>query len=113
MTNNGGKLPAGSFPANSRDGPGTGRQCDSCRERSLSLINMFSQTRNQQLPGAFPIVPELIRRVRGTARAPEPPLRGELFSVEQLTHHAKELAGQQKLGVKAGANRLLARLFEN
>ena len=40
-------------------------------------------------------------------------MRAELFSVEQLTHHAKSMAQQHKLGIKEGANRLLARLEEN
>ncbi len=49
------------------------------------------------------------------ARPPrqEPPLRAELFSVEQLAHHAKELAASHVVVTRPGSNRLLVRLAEN
>jgi cellobiose phosphorylase len=42
-----------------------------------------------------------------------PPLRAELFSVEQLARHAKALATQHRVVTRQGANRLLARLGQN
>ena len=46
-------------------------------------------------------------------RAGDPPIRAELFSVEQLTRHARSLAAGHKTGNHRGANRLLARLDAN
>src|ERR1017187_8212561 len=46
-------------------------------------------------------------------RASEPPLRAELFSVEQLARHARALATDHQLAPNHRANRLLARLDEN
>ncbi len=43
----------------------------------------------------------------------EPPLRAELFSVDQLAHHAKTLAGRHQLATRKGANRLLDQLGQN
>ena len=45
--------------------------------------------------------------------AGEPPLRAELFSVEQLARHAKTLAGHHHVVTRKGSNNLLARLGEN
>ena len=45
--------------------------------------------------------------------ANEPPLRGEVFSIEQLANHAKALAENHPVVTRRGANRLLARLGEN
>lgn len=45
--------------------------------------------------------------------AGEPPLRAELFSVEQLARHAKALAASHQVVTRQGANRLLARLGQN
>ena len=45
--------------------------------------------------------------------ASEPPLRAELFSVEQLARHAKALAAHHQIVTRQGANRLLARLDQN
>ena len=45
--------------------------------------------------------------------AGEPPLRAELFSVEQLARHAKALAANHQVVTRQGSNRLLARLGEN
>ena len=50
---------------------------------------------------------------RSHAGASEPPLRAELFSVEQLTRHAKALAGNHQVVTRQGSNRLLARLGQN
>jgi cyclic beta-1,2-glucan synthetase len=46
-------------------------------------------------------------------RAGEPPLRAELFSVEQLARHARELAANHPIAPDHRANPLLARLEEN
>jgi cellobiose phosphorylase len=43
----------------------------------------------------------------------EPPLRAELFSVEQLARHAKALAARHQIFIQPGSNRLLARLGQN
>ena len=55
--------------------------------------------------------------IAGQARprpvASEPPLRAELFSVEQLARHAKALAAGHQLLTSQGPNRLLARLGQN
>ena len=45
--------------------------------------------------------------------AGEPPLRAELFSVEQLARHAKALADYHQVVTRRGSNRLLARLGQN
>ncbi|MGA3006477.1 MAG: glucoamylase family protein, partial [Opitutaceae bacterium] len=46
-------------------------------------------------------------------RLGEPPLRAELFSVEQLAGHARALATDHRLIIQHRSNRLLARLDEN
>ena len=43
----------------------------------------------------------------------EPPLRSDLFSVEQLARHAQALATAHQVVTRHGANRLLARLSQN
>src|ERR1039458_4803926 len=43
----------------------------------------------------------------------EPPLRAELFSVEQLARHAKALAASHQVVTRQGSNSLLARLGQN
>ena len=43
----------------------------------------------------------------------EAPLRAEVFSLEQLVHHAKALAENHSVVTQRGSNRLLARLGEN
>ncbi|MFA5205287.1 MAG: glucoamylase family protein [Lentisphaeria bacterium] len=53
------------------------------------------------------------RHVRPRPRADEPPLRAELFSVEQLARRARVLAATHQLAPRQGANRLLARLDKN
>ncbi len=45
--------------------------------------------------------------------AGEPPLRAELFSVEQLARHAKWLAANQQVAIRQGSNNLLPRLGQN
>ena len=51
----------------------------------------------------------------GQARAfsDEAPLRAEVFSLDQLVHHAKALAENHRVVTQRGSNRLLARLDEN
>jgi len=46
-------------------------------------------------------------------RGSEPPLRAELFSVEQLARHAGALAAEHRIVTQPHANRLLARLAGN
>ncbi|MGD1030764.1 MAG: glucoamylase family protein [Opitutaceae bacterium] len=46
-------------------------------------------------------------------RASEPPLRAELFSVEQLGRHARVLAADHGIAPRRCSNRLLARLDDN
>ncbi len=46
-------------------------------------------------------------------RLEEQPLRAELYSVEQLERHAKELAAAHKLATGRGPDKLIARLYEN
>jgi len=55
----------------------------------------------------------MARQTHPRPRAGEPPLRAELFSVEQLARHARALAGDHRIVTQTGANRLLARLGEN
>jgi cellobiose phosphorylase len=43
----------------------------------------------------------------------EPPLRAELFSVEQLARHARALADNHQVVTRQGSNSLLARLTQN
>ena len=54
-----------------------------------------------------------VRQTRSRPHGSEPPLRAELFSVEQLARHAKALAGNHQVVTRQGSNRLLARLDEN
>src|ERR1035437_7099322 len=50
---------------------------------------------------------------RPRAGANEPPLRADLFSVQQLTRHAKSLAANQSVVTRQGSNWLLSRLGQN
>ena len=50
---------------------------------------------------------------RSLPGAGEPPLRAELFSIEQLARHAKALAAHHQVVTWKGSNRLLARLDQN
>src|ERR1035437_7226325 len=53
-------------------------------------------------------------KARQTRRRPsEPPLRAELFSVEQLARHARIMAGNHQIVTQHSSNRLLARLDGN
>ncbi|HEX7577704.1 MAG TPA: cyclic beta 1-2 glucan synthetase, partial [Verrucomicrobiae bacterium] len=55
----------------------------------------------------------MARQTRSRPGAGEPPLRAELFSVEQLTRHAKALAASHQVVTRQGSNNLLARLGQN
>ena len=55
----------------------------------------------------------LTRRPRSQPPATEPPLRAELFGVEQLARHARELAANHQIATQKAANPLLARLDTN
>ncbi|MGI8601775.1 MAG: GH36-type glycosyl hydrolase domain-containing protein [Verrucomicrobiales bacterium] len=54
-----------------------------------------------------------VRQTRPRPRGSEPPLRAELFSVEQLARHAKALAANHQVVTRQGSNRLLERLGQN
>ena len=43
----------------------------------------------------------------------EPPLRSELFSVDQMQQHGKALAGSHELSPRRGPDQLLPRLSDN
>ena len=51
--------------------------------------------------------------VQARTSSNEAPQRAEVFSLEQLVHHAKVLAENHSVVAQRGANRLLARLGEN
>jgi cellobiose phosphorylase len=55
----------------------------------------------------------LAGQTRPRPRAGEPPLRAELFSVDQLARHAKALAANHQVVTRQRSNRLLARLGQN
>ncbi|MBL9208921.1 MAG: hypothetical protein JNL92_00550, partial [Opitutaceae bacterium] len=55
----------------------------------------------------------MARQARPRLRASEPPLRAELFSVEQLTLHAKALAAEHRILFRRRSNVLLSRLDDN
>ena len=55
----------------------------------------------------------LTRFTRTRTSASEPPLRAELFSVEQLALHAKTMAASHQVVTRQGGNGLLARLGQN
>ncbi len=61
----------------------------------------------------LPLQIEAWATARSRSRALEPPLRAELFSVEQLARYAKALAAGHQIVTRPGANRLLARLGAN
>src|SRR5688572_368417 len=54
-----------------------------------------------------------IGRPTYSRHAGEPPLRAELFSVEQLARHAKALAAEHRIATQHSSDRLLARLDGN
>jgi cellobiose phosphorylase len=55
----------------------------------------------------------IARQPRPRQRANDAPLRAELFSVEQLTRHARALAASHRIATQRGSNHLLARLGDN
>src|SRR5882672_9149226 len=60
------------------------------------------------------LLERVARQVKlGVPHQDEPPLRGELFSLEQLARHARSLATEHQVVTTRGANRLLARLDDN
>ncbi|MEI7902788.1 MAG: hypothetical protein WCK89_21280 [bacterium] len=62
---------------------------------------------------SLPWQSRMARQKRLRQRASEPPLRAELFSVEQLARHAQILAEGHRLDTHHSANTLLAQLDEN
>src|SRR6187455_223119 len=52
-------------------------------------------------------------QTRQHLRGSEPPLRAELFGVEQLAQHARALAAKHRVTTQRGGNRLLPRLDAN
>jgi len=55
----------------------------------------------------------MAQQTRPLPAASEPPLRAELFSLEQLAHHAKVLAAHHQVVSRRGSHSLLARLDQN
>jgi len=55
----------------------------------------------------------MARQTRPRLRASEPPLRAELFSVEQLKQHGKALAAEHRIRFGQRSNVLLSRLDDN
>ena len=55
----------------------------------------------------------MARQARSHQRVGEPPLRAELFSVEQLARHARSLAASHQIVTQQSSNRLLLRLDRN
>ena len=55
----------------------------------------------------------MAQQARPLPAASEPPLRAELFSLEQLTRHARDLATQHQIASRHGSHRLLVRLDQN
>ena len=53
------------------------------------------------------------RQMRSRRHGSEPPLRAELFSVEQLARHAKALAANHQVVTRQAPNGLLERLAQN
>ncbi len=56
--------------------------------------------------------PSIDQLLAGLRRHGEP-RRGDLLTLEQLRHHARQLAGRQTLATRPGRDRLLGRLQEN
>jgi len=50
---------------------------------------------------------------KGTGEDDDLPLRGELFSAQQMEQHGRALAASHELSKRSGGDRLLARLSEN
>jgi cyclic beta-1,2-glucan synthetase len=71
----------------------------------------------------LPVLPESLQkrflrlgsrsRGNGEVSGNEQPLRAELFSIDQLEHHARALAGWHEVRPRPGPDRLLPRLAEN
>jgi cellobiose phosphorylase len=75
----------------------------------LFIENAASGTRN----GLKALLSRVAEHGPAHTSADEAPLRGELFSLEQLVQHAKALAASHSVLTHRGSNRLLARLGEN
>ena len=63
--------------------------------------------------GLEALLNRVTEHVRARTLSNEPPLRAEVFSLEQLVHHAKALAEGHPVVTQRAANRLLVRLGEN
>jgi len=63
--------------------------------------------------GSFSLPLWVSRQLRSRAPASEPPLQADLFTVEQLSRHAKGLAARHQVVNCEGRNRLLSRLDRN
>lgn len=71
---------------------------NSTSEKGISLEGLLSHVAAQ---------------VQARVPANEPPLRGEVFGLDQLISHAKGLAENHSVVTRRGANVVLARLGEN
>ena len=63
--------------------------------------------------GSFGLPLWISRKLRSRVRTSEPPLQADLFTVEQLSRHAKGLAARHQVVKCQGRNRLLSRLDRN
>ena len=66
-----------------------------------------------KIVGLETLLSRVAEYVQARPSSNEPPLRAEVFSLDQLVLHAKTLAGNHPVVTQRGANRLLARLGEN
>ena len=102
---------------------GGGRSNDTARisrRSDLDLAGRAGQRKGQGLNTQNPIqtVSRQLREwvAQQTVRLPsasEPPLRAELFSLEQLARHGKGLAALHQIAPRSGSHSLLARLDQN
>ena len=63
--------------------------------------------------GLEALLSRVTKYVQARAFSDDAPLRAEVFSLEQLVHHAKTLAENHLVVTQRGSNQLLARLGEN
>ena len=81
--------------------------------RSLANCRITTGSKNNMKTLPLRVQNWMAQQTHPRPGAGEPPLRAELFSVEQLARHAKALAASHQVVTRQGANRLLARLGQN
>jgi cellobiose phosphorylase len=82
-------------------------------QNGANRIWTFENTSDKNPMQIYPLGWQTWMAGSARSRAGEPPLRAELFSVEQLARHAKALATIHHVVTRQGANSLLARLGHN